>query len=575
MRRACVLALVCAAALLAPAQAFAHAALMTAMPAANVQLRTLPGEVRLTYSEPIEPRFAIVSVENSRGTAETSGAPSRAPGDPRTLVVPLKHLKPGWYLVFWRVIAQDGHPVRGAYTFALGPNPGPAPQFSMPSLSESAATPALVVLRWIVLLSMMIAVGLLAFRALVARPLATRLPATRMRRSTIALGAALAVALVATPVYVLVATAHFALRAWTNVSALLPLIRISSFGRSFLDLELLLALFAVCCACVVATERPSLRRRTVAEVFALTGAAVTGSALLVVPGLAGHPAQTSPRGIAMPADWLHLMTGSIWIGGLAGLLILWSSSERTNRIAVLGVVVPRFSRIAFASVMLLIASGAVASALHLPTLASLWQTSYGRALLLKIGLLLLAMLLAAGNLARTKPRLEAAAAHADEKLGVPAALLLRRLTRGEVALVSGAILGVAILTSLTPPSKALASLAGVAARVGPGAVQQTVRHGSYRIALRVTPNKAARPNDFELKLTQNGQSVRGAQVNVQCVMLDMDTQTFGYVLPETAPGTYAASKPALAMVGHWGLHFSITPPHGQAFNVTVVDTAGG
>ncbi len=575
MRRACVFALVCAGALLMPAQAFAHAALMHAVPAANAHLRASPGEVRLTYSEPIEPRFAIVSVESSSGTAETSGAPSRAPGDPRTLVVPLKHLKRGWYLVFWRIIAQDGHPVRGVYTFALGASPGPVPQFSLPSLSESAATPTLVVLRWIVLLSTMISVGLLAFRALVIRSLSSRLPAIRMRRSTVALGAALAVALIATPVYVLVATAHFALRSWTSVSALLPLMRISSFGRSFLDLELLLALFAVCCACVVATERPALRRRTVAEVFAITGAAVSGAALLVIPGLAGHPAQTSPRGIAMPVDWLHLATGSVWIGGLVGLLILWSSSERTKRTAVLGGVVPRFSRIAFASVMLLIASGTVASVLHLPTLASLWQTGYGQALLLKIGLLILAMLLAAGNLSRTKPRLEAAAAHADDRLGSAAALLLRRLVRGEAAFVSAAILGVAILTSLAPPAKALASLDGATAHVGPGVARHTVQKGSYRIALRIAPNRAARSNEFELKLTKSGQPVRGAQVSVEFVMLDAAMQSSGYVLPESAPGTYAVSKPALVMVGQWELRFSITPPQAQAFDFTVVDTVGG
>ena len=38
----------------------------------------------------------------------------------------------GWYLVYWRVISVDGHPVRGAFTFAVGPNPGPQPQFVDP-----------------------------------------------------------------------------------------------------------------------------------------------------------------------------------------------------------------------------------------------------------------------------------------------------------------------------------------------------------------------------------------------------------------------------------------------------------
>jgi copper transport protein len=334
-------------------------------------------------------------------------------------------------------------------------------------------------------------------------------------------------------------------------------------------------LFAVCCACVVATERPALARRTVAELLALIGAALAAAALLFVPTLSGHAAQTSPRWATVPLDWLHLVTGSIWIGGLVGLLVLWSSLDRTRRTAVLGTVVPRFSRIAFGSVVTLTASGTIAAVLHLPTVATLWSTSYGQAILAKVALLFLALMLAGVNLARTKPRLEAAAARGDETLGAATALLLRRLVRGEVVLVSAAIFAAAILTSLPPPSKALASLGGVAAHVGPGAVQRTVTHGPYRIVLRVTPNKAALPNEFELRLLRGGQPVRGAHVSARFAMLDMDMQSLGYVLPETAPGTYAASRPALVMVGHWAVRFSIAPPHGQAFTVTIVDTARG
>ena len=100
-----------------------------------------PRQVALTYSEAVEPRFAIVSVTNAAGAQETTGRPARSPADADTLVVPLKKLAEGWYLVYWRVISVDGHPVRGAFTFAVGPNPGPAPQFVIPSISETAATP--------------------------------------------------------------------------------------------------------------------------------------------------------------------------------------------------------------------------------------------------------------------------------------------------------------------------------------------------------------------------------------------------------------------------------------------------
>ena len=126
--------------LLVPAQAaWAHAALLRTTPQASVTVNGSPSQVTLTYSEAVEPRFAVVSVTNAAGRQQTSGSPQASPSDPDTLDVPVNKLAPGWYLVYWRVISADGHPVRGAFTFAVGPNPGPAPQFVIPSLSESAA----------------------------------------------------------------------------------------------------------------------------------------------------------------------------------------------------------------------------------------------------------------------------------------------------------------------------------------------------------------------------------------------------------------------------------------------------
>ena len=59
-----------------------------------------------------------------------------------------------------------------------------------------------------------------------------------------------------------------------------------------------------------------------------TGAGFAAGAVLLVPGLAGHAAQTSPRAWSLLFDWSHLSAGSIWIGGLIGLLVLWASAAR-------------------------------------------------------------------------------------------------------------------------------------------------------------------------------------------------------------------------------------------------------
>ena len=97
-------------------------------------------------------------------------------------------------------------------------------------------------------------------------------------------------------------------------------------------------------------------------------------------------------------------------------------------------------------VVLLIGSGIGSSVQHLPTLASLWQTSYGKTLIAKIVLLGGAMLLAAVNLSRTKPRLQAAPTRPT--LGAGAAVLLRRLVGGVVALLAGGAACVVVILLL-------------------------------------------------------------------------------------------------------------------------------
>src|SRR5207253_7812038 len=122
------------------------------------------------------------------GRQVTDGHPQRSPSNPDTLVVPLKKIPEGWYLVYWRVISVDGHPVRGAFTFAVGPNPGPQPEFVIPSIAESAATPRLIAARSVVFVAVMGAIGLFLLRIAIARPVVRRVPETRLRGVSIAFG---------------------------------------------------------------------------------------------------------------------------------------------------------------------------------------------------------------------------------------------------------------------------------------------------------------------------------------------------------------------------------------------------
>lgn len=573
--RAVIAVAALAAALALPSTAFAHAYLVKTVPSASGLLNGPPHTVALTYDEAVEPRFAVISVTDVNGHLQTVGTVRRSPANPDTLVVPLRpHLPEGWYLVYWRAISVDGHPVQGAFTFAVGPNAGPAPQFVIPKISQTATTPRLLAARWVAFLSVMAAIGLFVFRIAIARPLVRRVPDTNLRAVSIAFVVASLIGLIAVPVYLDFATAGFALRSVFDVGGLVPLFRTTAFGRGYLDLEICFALFCVGGWIALWVDRPERDRRSIAELAAGLGALMAATAVLVMPGASGHPAQTSPRGVSLLLDWTHLVAGSLWIGGLIGLLVVWRSLLAGRRVAGLSVCVPRFSNVAFVSVLLLVGSGTGATIIHLPLFSALWQTSYGKAILVKIGLLLIALSLASVNLLRTKPRL-VAAGRGDPDVGAPAARLLRRLVGGEAVVLAGAVFAAVVLSSLAPPASALSKEGSALARVGPGRVAATVRQNGYTLQMLVNPNKAAIPNKFALRITKNGAPVTGANVTLGFAMLDMEMANQEYQLRETQPGVYSRPAPALVMVGHWGLSFNVTPKGGTPFTAFIVDHATG
>ena len=101
---------------------------------------------------------------------------------------------------------------------------------------------------------------------------------------------------------------------------------------------------------------------------------------------------------------------------------------------------------------------------------SLWQTSYGKTILVKIAILAVTILVAAVNNRRSVPRLKAALEAEDSESGSAAIGLLRRVVGVEIALVTAIVLAAMVLTSLPPPARALAEIGTVDAHVGPGAV---------------------------------------------------------------------------------------------------------
>ena len=131
------------------------------------------------------------------------------------------------------------------------------------------------------------------------------------------------------------------------------------------------------------------------------GATVSSILLLMTLSQQSHAAAEESL-LPFAADWLHLMAASLWMGGLLGFPILLIGALRTMpaeaRAKLLGRTVRRFSKVATIAVMVLIATGLYAALLHIPSLSALFSTPYGRALSMKLGLLIFLLALGAQNL---------------------------------------------------------------------------------------------------------------------------------------------------------------------------------
>jgi methionine-rich copper-binding protein CopC len=107
------------AALNGPAKA--HAFLDQASPRVGSRIAAAPRELRLWFSEPVEPAFCTVEITGPPGFGG-AGRPAVAPGDRRILVTPLRGpTPPGRYRVHWRVVSVDSHVTQGDFQFEVAP----------------------------------------------------------------------------------------------------------------------------------------------------------------------------------------------------------------------------------------------------------------------------------------------------------------------------------------------------------------------------------------------------------------------------------------------------------------------
>jgi copper resistance protein C len=100
----------------------AHAQLQKAAPAVGGVVTAPPKEIRLNFSEGVEPRFSGVELQAADGHAIGTGVASVDPADKSILIVPIgSTLPPGSYKVSWHVVSVDTHKTQGSFTFDVKP----------------------------------------------------------------------------------------------------------------------------------------------------------------------------------------------------------------------------------------------------------------------------------------------------------------------------------------------------------------------------------------------------------------------------------------------------------------------
>jgi hypothetical protein len=101
-------------------RAEAHAFLDHTQPAVGATVAAAPSEIRLWFTEPLEPAFSSVQVVGPSGERVDQGHPQVDSGDPTRLSVEVKSSEPGRYRVIWRVLSIDSHTTNGDFSFTVG-----------------------------------------------------------------------------------------------------------------------------------------------------------------------------------------------------------------------------------------------------------------------------------------------------------------------------------------------------------------------------------------------------------------------------------------------------------------------
>jgi copper transport protein len=391
-------------------QALAHASLLSAEPADGVTIFEAPKTLGLEFNEPVSPLVMRLVRPDGEITTLTNVTASNNSVAIAAPAMPLQ----GTYVLSWRVISADGHPVGGVVSFALGhPSSGVS---APPRVGAVAVDAAIWAVQVVLFIGLFVGVGGAAFAAW----LAAERPMPGLRLLEAAMIAGFAGAVISLPLQGLDALAEPLSNIWR------PEVWSEGYATSW-GSTVLIALITL----AVGFLALRLDSRLWARV--LTGLAIIDIGVAFT--VSGHASTTAPRLLTVPAVFVHAVCITLWVGSLWPLTMSVRSGDR--------IALDRFSRMIPVPLLLLIATGIMLASVELDRPDALWTTDYGIVLSAKIALVLALLGLGAFNRYVQVPRLAKAS---------------RRLVTAIVIefVLAVVILGVVGLWRFTAPPRALA-----------------------------------------------------------------------------------------------------------------------
>jgi copper transport protein len=427
-----------------PPAAWAHATLEATSPAESSIVPHAPTQVTATFDQPVGVSPSSLEVFAPNGGRVDEGGTTHG-STPDQIAVALKpSLGKGTYTVGWHVISADSHPVQGAFTFSIG---APSATTVNPATLNPTASPligtAFGLVRFVAFCCFALLVGAVAF-VLWCWPAGASSPL--VLRLTMGAWSGLAGSVLGAVLLQGIYGAGDGVNRlfWPNV---LHATLYSRYGRS-LGVRLLLVIVALFVFTSILGNLRVEGRRVSVKASVTWG--VLAAALAATWAAADHAGQGIQVPLSLVSDTIHLSSVAIWLGGLTMLAAIvlrprltGGAAHRKGREAAADAVtaVERFSPIALGCVGAIVLTGTYQAWRNVGTWSALFDTTYGRLLLIKIGAM--CALIALGYLARIRiAALRAPASQAPVSLvefvtaGLPRVSIGARLGQGRPGVIS-------------------------------------------------------------------------------------------------------------------------------------------